>query len=320
MKNLKITATFDGIDETNMKALIDSAAEMGHTLKVGSPDADLDFYKDADVIFGMPKSSYLPHLTDLEWLHASFAGVERYCDGSFPSEVTLTNSAGAFGEGIAESMLCGALMCLRNVPHFYKNQQEQGWNRTVQNRSLYGKKVVIIGMGDIGRSFANICTAFGTTVIGVRRSADKSPPKGFAAVYPTAELDSVLPDADLVALCLPSTPETEGLLSKGRIALMKHTAIVLNVGRGVTIDQEALIEALNSGKLGGAYLDVVYPEPLPTDHPLWSAKNTVITPHVSGTISYPSVISNVNELFLENLRRYTNNEPLLNVVDTIKGY
>ena len=156
-------------------------------------------------------------------------------------------------------------------------------------------------------------------VTGVCRSGRAAEP-AFDAVLPVGELDSVLPRADAVVLALPATAETEGLLSRERIALLPPTAFVVNVGRGSAIDQEALAEALRERRLAGAALDVMVPEPLPADHPLWSCPNTILTPHVSGNMSLGLTCDLDVDMFCRDLRRWGAGELPENLVDRRRGY
>ena len=139
-------------------------------------------------------------------------------------------------------------------------------------------------------------------------------------MLPTAELDSVLPTADALVMALPSTPETVGILSRERISLLPEHAYVVNVGRGSAIDQQALDDALRAGKLAGAALDVMTPEPLPTDDPLWDCPNIIITPHVSGNMSLGLTCDIDVDMFCGDLERYAAGRPLHNLVDRIRGY
>ena len=148
----------------------------------------------------------------------------------------------------------------------------------------------------------------------------------FDEVFRMDDFESVLSSRaeddqiDVLVLCVPGTSESDGLLSAERIALLPEKAFVINVGRGTVVDQEALIEALNEGRIAGAALDVMYPEPLPSDHPLWTAKNCIITPHISGDMGLPETIDITVDIFCENLRRYTEGRELTNLIDINAGY
>lgn len=271
-----------------------------------------------EVILGNTPPSSLKECPRLQWVQLASAGSDSYM-GYMPEGVVLTNATGAYGEHISEHML-GALISLRHFfPKYYDNQKSGVWRFEGVAKNLCGSTCVVLGMGDIGGCFARKMKAMGAYVIGVRRT-DSRKPDYCDELYLTQELDKVLPRADVVAMALPNSPQTTGILSAERIAAMKPGAYVINVGRGTAVDQSALCDALNSGHLGGACVDVTTPEPLPADHPLWQAKNILITPHIAGgkLIGAPSELG--LELFLENLKAWQNEKPLRNVVDMVSGY
>ena len=183
-----------------------------------------------------------------------------------------------------------------------------------------GSRSTVLGTGDIGSSFARRVKAMGAkTVVGVSRSG-RHVDDAYDAMYTTTQLDQVLPETEILAMALPGTAETEGILSRSRIALLPKEAVVVNVGRGTAIDQDALMEALNAGRLAGAALDVVRPEPLPPEHPLWNTKNLLLTPHLSGFMSLGITRDTAVALFCEDFENYIAGRPLKRLVDRRKGY
>lgn len=272
----------------------------------------------AEVIIGNPKVSMMPACRALRWLQTGSAGVDGYLS-VVPHGILFTNVTGAFGHAISEHMLACWLMLYKKL-HLYRDNQPQGlWRDHGQVRSVKGSTVLAIGMGDIGGRFAQAAKALGCYVIGVRRTPSEPPPYA-DEIHTSSAIDSLLPRADVVALSLPNTPETTGMFHAGRLALMKPGAILLNVGRGNAVDSAALCAALESGKLGGAALDVTDPEPLPPDHPLWRQPNVLITPHISGAFHLEETRDNMLSICLENIRRYRAGEPLRNQIDFSTGY
>lgn len=274
----------------------------------------------ADILLGNVSPSLLKHFSRLRWIQTGSAGVEPYLQpGVLPENVLLTNSTGAYGLAIAEHML-GMLLELMKKLELYRDAQKTGaWQSLGAVRSIYNSTVLVLGMGDIGGEFGMRCKALGAKVIGVRRTVREKP--DYADEVATLnELDSLLPRADVVAITLPGTEATKNLISRERIARMKDGAVLLNVGRGSIVDTEALCDALESGKLGGAGLDVTEPEPLPPGHRLWRLPTAVVTPHISGYYHLKETHERIVELAEENLRRFLAGEPLRNQIDFAAGY
>jgi phosphoglycerate dehydrogenase-like enzyme len=179
--------------------------------------------------------------------------------------------------------------------------------------------VLVVGLGDIGSEYARRRKALGAYVIGVRRTA-RPKSEDVDEVYLTDRLDDLLPRADIVALILPGIRETEGIISRERLGRMKRGALIVNAGRGSAIDTEALCDALESGQIGGAGLDVTAPEPLPEGHRLWKLEGAVITPHVAGGRNMPETAQHIMRLNLENAARFVKGERLRSLVDIKTGY
>ncbi len=274
----------------------------------------------ADAILGNVQPELLMRAKNLQWLQTSSAGVEPYIKpGVLPEGAALTNATGAYGLAISEHMLGTLLMIYKKLELYRDAQLREDWGSKGEVRTLLGSTVLIMGMGDIGGSFGRLCKAMGAYVIGLRRK-DGSKPDYADEVHLTHELDELLPRADVVAVTLPGTPETRGMLGRERIGRMKPGAVVLNVGRGYIIDTDALCDALESGHLGGAGLDVTEPEPLPKGHRLWGLPTAVITPHVSGGYHLKETHERIVEIFAENLGRFLRGEALKNTVDFATGY
>lgn len=274
----------------------------------------------AQVILGNVPAAMLHGSPALEWLQTNSAGVEAYIQpGVLAGDTLLTNASGAYGLAIAEHML-GMLLELFKKLELYRDAQKSGaWQSQGAVKAVYGSTVLVLGMGDIGGEFAARCKALGAKVIGVRRSP-RPCPEYADEVHLLEDLDSLLPQADVVAVTLPGTDATRGLMSRERLAKMKEGAVLLNVGRGFIVDTEALCDALERGHLSGAGVDVTDPEPLPPTHRLWNIPTAVVTPHISGFYHLRETHERIVGIFLENLRHFQAGEPLRNLVDFATGY
>lgn len=274
----------------------------------------------AQVILGNVPAAMLHGSPALEWLQTNSAGVEPYIQpGVLAGDTLLTNATGAYGLAIAEHML-GMLLELFKKLELYRDAQKSGaWQSQGAVKAVYGSTVLVLGMGDIGGEFAARCKALGAKVIGVRRSP-RPCPEYADEVHLLEDLDSLLPQADVVAITLPGTDATRGLMSRERLAKMKEGAVLLNVGRGFIVDTEALCDALERGHLSGAGVDVTDPEPLPPIHRLWNIPTAVVTPHISGFYHLRETHERIVGIFLENLRHFQAGEPLRNLVDFATGY
>lgn len=260
---------------------------------------------------------------NLKWCHAFSAGVEHWLDnGIADHDVILTNSSGVHAINIAEHVFALMLAFARSLPNLLKAQEEHSWRGREDTApevfELDGQTVAIVGTGDIGLAVAARAKAFGMRTIGVRRSTDKPAGENIDEQIPFAELGNRLGEIDHVVISLPMTDDTKGLFDAKMIRAMKPGSYLYNIGRGGIVDQDALIEALNEGHLGGAGLDVTTPEPLPADSPLWDAKNVIITAHTSG--STPRYEERAIKLFGDILQQLRDGEEPQNRVDVSAGY
>lgn len=277
---------------------------------------------DYEIVYGMPDRNALKDMTALKWFCASFAGVDPYVDEAlYPNgDVLLSNSAGAYGVTIAEHIIMVTLMLLRQMQPTMAAVARREWLSPLPVRSICGASITILGTGDIGTSFARRAKAMGAKhICGVRRTMKPADP-AFDRVTTLSELNTVLPDTDILVMALPSTGETAGVLNRERIALLSPQAIIVNVGRGTAVDQQALAEALNAGHIAGAALDVFVPEPLPQEHFLWNTRNLLITPHVAGNMSLGYTRDRDVDMFCEDLDNFVAGRPLLHLVDRKLGY
>lgn len=274
----------------------------------------------ADVILGNPQPEMLKDSINLKWLQTESAGVNQYTgEGILPEGVLLTNATGAYGMAVAEHML-GLLFMLFKQLHVARDQQsKQLWRNPGEMKYISNSTVLVVGLGDIGGEFAKMVKALGAYTIGIRRSnLDK--PDYMDELYLMQDLEAQLSRADVVAISLPATAETEHLFDKKLLNQMKSDAIILNVGRGSVIVTQDLCEALESNQLGGVGLDVMDPEPLPENHPLWKYGNVVITPHCAGGSGRREIKQRLLQIWEQNLKNYLMNAPLQNIVDFKTGY
>jgi phosphoglycerate dehydrogenase-like enzyme len=228
------------------------------------------------------------------------------------------------GPVVAEHVIALILGLAKKLPQAARLQQKHSWGKELlwqlnpKPTEIAGATLGVVGLGSIGRNVSKHASALGMRVIAVREHLDNERPQGVDEVFSSSELDQVLQESDYVVLSVPVTPETEGLINAKRLAKMKSTAYLINVGRGQLIDEAALLVALRGQKIGGAALDVFIEEPLPPDSPLWDLENLLITPHTAGLTE--KMWERHYKLFTENLRRYMAGEELLAVVDKKKGY
>ena len=314
-------------------------------IEAALPDGmDILFTKDDDEIARRVEdielcAGYFPtHLVkdavNLRWWQTWSAGVNWLLDHPEWQALpfVLTNASGVHAIPTTEHIFGMILMLARQLNHAYKAQLTQTWpgvsfdpNRVTRNDSLFiqdvfelaGKTMVLIGVGEIGGRTAKIADAFGMHVIGVRRNADRSA-DGVARMVTPAELHDVLPLADIVVSTVPLTAETYHQLNADSFKLMKNRAIIINVGRGKTIDEQAMVAALQNSEIFGAGLDVFEEEPLAADSPLWTLPNVLVTAHYAGDTSHYD--ERALAIFFDNLERYKRGEPLRNVVDKRAGY
>jgi phosphoglycerate dehydrogenase-like enzyme len=230
------------------------------------------------------------------------AGVERWV-ADVPDGVILCNGRGVHGRATAELAVAGILALVRKLPSYLTEQAARRWTE-LPGEDLDGKRLVVLGAGDIGGYIARALEVFGAATTFVARTARDG-------VHAIAELPTLLPDTDILAVAVPLTDETRGLVDATVLAALPDNAIVANIARGPIVVTDALLAETQAGRLR-AFLDVTDPEPLPDDHPLWSAPNVVITPHVGGGTD--GWQRRGYRLVREQIERYVAGEPLVNVV------
>lgn len=279
-------------------------------------NAEVLFDFDYSDIEGMKR-----HAEKVRWIQASSAGIGQFVERHKLYELgaTLTTAAGVHARPLAEFVLWAILSFTKNYPLAQKQQRERVWQR-FHNDDLEGKTLAVVGLGSIGREIAALAKAVGLRVIGSKRevtglSADDL---GVDALFSQGNLHTLLAKADYVCLICPHTPETEGMMDAAALASMKPGSVLINVGRGALVQEEALLEALRDGPLDGAVLDVTPQEPLPPEHPLWAMENVFIFPHSASTSKNEN--KRLVRLFTDNLKRYLQGEALQNVFDYDRLY
>ena len=263
--------------------------------------------------------SILAGAPKLEWIHGRYAGLDAIlCPELIESPVPLTNGRGSFSQSLGEFVMCGALYFAKDLPRMLRSKAARQWDN-FDVLELSQQTLGIVGHGDIGRAIARRAKAFGMKVFALRR--DVSPRAGdedVDRVFANADLHTMLPLCDYVVAAAPLTPQTKHLLSTAEFALMKPTAIVMNVGRGPVIDEAAIAVALETKQIRGAVLDVFEVEPLPANSPLWAMDNVLISYHTADHTK--DWLDDAVSLFIEQFNRWRNGQPLKNVVDKRAGY
>ena len=319
---MKILVINNMLEQKHLDQIKSTAETLGHEVFFYNAEAEIPQSNfDADIIYGFAPS-IVKSSKKLKWLCVPWAGVDSLMTpGYFANEeCLLTNAAGAYGVSIAEHMIAVSLVMMRRLNEFFEETRNGQWLKPRPQSSLKDCRITVLGTGDIGTTFANRARAFEPAEItGVCRSG-KSSATVYDKVLPVSELDSILPQTDLLAMSLPATSETRGILSRERIALLPQGAYIVNVGRGSAIDEDALADALDSGHLGGAALDVFQTEPLPPNNRLWKTKNLIITPHVAGNMTLAHTRNKNVSMFLEDLKNFTEGAPLKYLVNRKLGY
>ena len=310
--------------------VVDGAAllldELPEALRPGQPAAPApsgaatldEMFASAEIILGarrMP-ADLGKRAPDLRWMQVPLAGTEsyRHLDLWDDPHVAITSAAGVNAGSVAEYVLAAILALGKSLPRMREAQAARRWDR-FELGHLDGKTVGIVGYGAIGRRVAGICQAFGMRVLATRRRPVPGEPSW---VLEAAALHRLLAGSDFVVLALPATKETVGLIGPAELALMPPSAFLINTARGDVVDEAALLEALRTGGIAGAALDVFQAEPLAQNSPFWDMPNVLISPHVAGL--FAAYDERLVDLFADNLRRYLAGQPLVNQVDRSRGY
>jgi phosphoglycerate dehydrogenase-like enzyme len=321
-------------------AQLDRIRAASPSLAVTRGDPARADYRGIEVLYAGAPPRDLRRAPELRWVQLHMAGVNTLHDHPLYRDTTipLTTTSGVHAAAVAEYAITALLALAHRVPRMVDWHARKTWPPDAERWPLFvptevrGATLGVIGYGSIGRELARIGTsAFGMTVLACKRDPAQRVDTGYgppgtgdpdgvlpADWYGPAELLRMLPRCDVVVLCAPLTPETRGLVGWKAIDAMKPTAYFVNVGRGASVDEAALARALAERRIAGAAIDVFAEEPPPPGHPFYELDNVIVSPHVSGFV--PGYDDRCAELFAENLRRYLEGAPLLNVVDRKRGY
>lgn len=310
----------------SQKLKLEAAAPGWQFIYAERSHVDPEDLRRAQIIIGNLAPEAFAKAENLKFLQLSSAGADAYVKpGVLPEGTILTNATGAYDRPVAEYAFAAVLMLMKKFHLYRDNQNRSEWIKEGRVRSLSESVVLIAGLGNIGLCLARMLKAAGAEVIGIRRHASE-PPAYVDRLYVEGEIDSVLPEADVVISILPSTEETRNFFDRNRFAQMQKGTIFVNAGRGDAVDESALLQALRSRHLEAAAIDVTEQEPLPADSPLWQEPNLFITPHVAGGFNLITdchqsyTLNKVTEIAADNLRAFLAGGPMRNLVDFSTGY
>lgn len=315
-------AVYEPFLEKRHKEKMRAAAEKhGFEVRiVDNPEEERAFLTECEVVFG-----HLPEIartsSALKWICTPFAGVDQFLKpGAFANpEALLSNSSGAYGVTISEHVIMMLLDILRRQPEYRRIVANHEWKRDLLIRSIKDSRITLLGTGDIGLETARRLKAFLPACInGVNRSG-KNPDNCFDRILTQDAWEQILPETDVLIISLPGTKESFHMVGERQLSLLPDGAVIINVGRGSVIDQEALIRELKSGRLQ-AGLDVFEKEPLEKDNPVWELPNLLITPHTAGNMTLAHTVNRIVEMFLEDLDAYCAGQKPKRLIDRTRGY
>lgn len=314
----KVLVVMDVLDEH--KAILEGISNEVEVKYVPSAKVTAGDLEEVEVIVGNLNPALLVSCKNLKLLQLNSAGTDGFtADGVLPKGAVLANATGAYGLAISEHMIATILCLMKKLDLYKMNQEKSEWKDMGPVTSIYGSKTLIVGFGDIGSEFGMRMNALGSKVTAIRKNIANKPDY-VESLHTMEDFTACLKDADIVATCLPGTSETYKLFNKAAFDNMKDGAYFINVGRGTAVDTEALCDALESGKLAGASVDVTDPEPLPADNKLWKMPNVLITPHVSGGYHLKETHNRIIRIAAKNISHLVKKEAFENLVDMKSGY
>ena len=276
----------------------------------------------ADILFDFDRldATNMPaNAPNLRWVQATSSGIGEFLrrTGLDKSNIAFTTASGVHARPLAEFAMLGLLYFFRDVPFLNGEKQAHRFERYTA-RGLEGSRALVVGLGSLGSAIALDCSRFGVEVWGTRRSSGSEAPVGVSRLIDQREIRQVLPEVDALILACPLTEETRRLIDTAEIAALKPGAVIVNISRGQVVNEAAMIDALTSGHIRGAALDVFEVEPLPKESPLWDLPNVLISPHSASTVDAEN--TRIVDIFLDNLGRFSRGEPLRNLYDRERGY
>ena len=317
----KIIVLNDRFDQNIKNWITEETEKYGYTsLFFDTEEEAMKEVSDAEIIYGYG-IDLVKAAKNLKWLHMPWAGVDGYLkSGVVPENVLFSNSSGTYGVTIAEHIIMLTTMMFRNEVAYVRGMDKHQWIPPMSQHTIKNCRITLLGAGDIGTATAKRLRAFEpATLNAVNRSGREVDPV-FDAIYRQDHLGDVLPETDLLIMSLPSTDETRGILNKETINMMPKGSFVINVGRGTCVVEKDVADALISGQLAGASLDVFNVEPLPENSPLWKAPNFIMTPHVAGNLTAPYTTEKNVSMFLEDFKNYCEGKSLKYAIDRKLGY
>lgn len=287
----------------------------GAKVEIISDPADAsEIIEEADCAYGDVPPELFQHARKLRWIQCYAAGPPPsfYHEALVASDVVVTNFRGIYNDSVGHHAVALLLALSRDLHSYVAQQLQQEWKPRRIALHLPDSTVLIVGVGGIGSEVAKLCKCLGATTIGLDpRQTHK--PEYLDELHTPEKLEETLARADVVVITTPDTPQTRGIINTNRLNSMKSTAFLINVGRGVCVVLDDLVEALRSGRIGGACLDVFEVEPLPPEHPLWTMPNVILTPHIAAQES-PILAERRTQILMTNCKRFAQGEPLINVV------
>lgn len=304
--------------KASLRAVIEAKGDEAVYVTDMNPDPDI--LRGADAVIGNLAPEVLAQIPHLQWVQLNSAGADKYTrPGIIPDGVVLTCATGAYGIGISEYMIAQLLNLMKRIPAYYDNQKAGIWRDEGLVTSPMGKRVLVVGTGNIGMEFARRIKAFGAEVVGIRRRAGVCP-DGLSEIHTMDELRTEVAKADIIALTLPGTAETFHLFDEEMLLACKKGSYLINVGRGNVIEHDALIKEAVWSNYAGIYLDVCETEPLPDGDPIYQIPNLLLTPHITGDFHLDITVQNIYDIAVHNYYAFKGERAYKSVVDLATGY